>query len=86
MSGVHTCSLMSCNGKQYIPYIIVQVFLPVCTVQKQNLELKQLRRQLDDDIIKLRAGVKLDLNLEKSRALEAVSKKLSFSLQKSAVV
>lgn len=40
--------------------------------QKQNIELMQLRKSLADDIVKLRAGVTLDLNLEKSRSVESV--------------
>ncbi|ELU00108.1 hypothetical protein CAPTEDRAFT_168302 [Capitella teleta] len=39
--------------------------------EKQNIELRQLRKQLDDDIMKLKAGVTLDLNLEKSRSVES---------------
>ena len=41
--------------------------------QKQSIHIKQLERRLEDEIKKLRGQVKLDINLEKSRATEAVS-------------
>jgi hypothetical protein len=41
-------------------------------VQKQNIEIQELRRHFQDELIKQKAGVELDLNLEKSRAKDAV--------------
>ena len=42
--------------------------------QKQSIHIKQLETRLEDEIKKLKGQVKLDINLEKGRAVEAVSK------------
>ena len=37
------------------------------------MELQTQKRHVDDELVKLKGGVQLDMNLEKSRAKEAVS-------------
>ena len=44
----------------------------VISVQKQHIEIRQMKQHFEDELTKLRSGVLLDLNLEKSRAKEAV--------------
>ncbi|NXA46987.1 MCUR1 regulator, partial [Nothocercus julius] len=53
----------------YIPYQSVHFFFS----QKIKLELLQIKKQVMDEITKVRADNKLNLNLEKSRVKELVS-------------
>ena len=41
--------------------------------QKNGIRVKQLEEKLEDEVKKLAGQVKLDINLEKGRAIEAVS-------------
>lgn len=39
--------------------------------EKQNIEIQQLKRHFQDELMKLKAGIDLDINLEKSRSKDA---------------
>lgn len=39
--------------------------------EKQNIEIQQLRRHFEDELVKMKAGMDLDINLERSRAKDA---------------
>jgi uncharacterized protein YqcC (DUF446 family) len=39
--------------------------------EQQNSEIQEVRRHFQDELLKIKAGVQLDLNLEKSRAKDA---------------
>ncbi|KAK2166802.1 hypothetical protein LSH36_35g07019 [Paralvinella palmiformis] len=41
--------------------------------EKQNIEIKQTKQHFEDELTKLKSGVVLDMNLERSRAKEAHS-------------
>lgn len=61
----------------YVLYIYVQI--SKCTIwhiwhlQKQNIEVKQMKQTLMDELTKLRSSVSLDMSLERARAKEDVS-------------
>ena len=58
----------SVNNSLKSVYVIFCYFL-----QKQNIEIKQLKKLLEDESGKLKNGMKLDMNLERSRVQEVVS-------------
>ena len=66
--GEYFRKLFSMTFCQQLTQICVCYFL-----QKQNIEIKQLKKLLEDESGKLKNGMKLDMNLERSRVQEVVS-------------
>ena len=59
--------------KEYEPCgctLPVHAFLPL---QKQQLEIRQMKQQLENELQKLRSSISLDMNLERARSMEDVS-------------
>ena len=64
--------VLHCQHCHIVFPIIVCTFV-ICFLQKQNIEIKQTKQHFEDELTKLKSGVVLDMNLERSRAKEAVS-------------
>lgn len=76
MYGIISALLGMCSVDKFIVESWFYHFVHVLLIQKQSIEIQQLKRHFQDELMKLKAGIDLDINLEKSRSKDAVSQQI----------